>query len=196
MSYPKLSIFPLFHPVSSGAEKTVARRVEQVINRDPFRNSCPGRLSRPAPFFIAALNPPYSPQDRSIVGPQYGVDPLDFLPQRPPLPGLLLTAEAHMRSVPLTARSDPRACAGFGVANGRQVAGPEFVYDLRDSVRVVRRLKEDYKDQIKALIVLNISYKMAFLLQYDWVFYQIGVLVSPLLRFFLGFWFRLICPQK
>ena len=73
---------------------------------------------------------------------------------------------------------------------------PRFVYDLRDFVRVVRRLKEDYKDRIKVLIVLNISYEMAFLLQYDWVFYQIGVLVSPLLRFFLGFWFRLICSQE
>ena len=77
-----------------------------------------------------------------------------------------------------------------------KLPAPRFVYDLRDSVRVVRRLKEDYKDQIKALIVLNISYEMAFLLQYDWVFYQIGVLVSPLLRFFLGFWFRLICSQE
>ena len=47
-----------------------------------------------------------------------------------------------------------------------KLPAPRFVYDLRDSVRVVRRLKEDYKDQIKALIVLNISYEMAFLLQY------------------------------
>ena len=77
-----------------------------------------------------------------------------------------------------------------------KLSAPRFVYDLRDSVRVVKRLKEDYKDRIKALIVLNISYEMAFLLQYDWVFYQIGVLVSPLLRFFLGFWFQLICSQE
>ena len=83
-----------------------------------------------------------------------------------------------------------------------KLSAPRFVYDLRDSVRVVRRLKEGYKDRIKALRCIvqwcsrNISYEMAFLLQYDWVFYQSGVLVSPLLRFFLGFWFRLICSQE
>ena len=32
------------------------------------------------------------------MGPQCGVDPLDFLLQRPPLPGLLRGVEAHMRS--------------------------------------------------------------------------------------------------
>ena len=32
------------------------------------------------------------------MGPHRGVDPLDFLLQRPPLPGLLRGVEAHTRS--------------------------------------------------------------------------------------------------
>ena len=51
LSYPKLPVFPLFHPVSSGAETTVARHVEQVIKRDPFRYSyLRETLESPRPF--------------------------------------------------------------------------------------------------------------------------------------------------
>ena len=63
------------------------------------------------------------------MGPQCGVDPLDFLPQRPPLPGLLRGVEVHTRSTRAVRFRKMR----------------RFVYDFRDFVEVVRRLKEDYK---------------------------------------------------
>ena len=99
------------------------------------------------------------------------------------LPGLLRGAEAHTRStcaVRSTVSFSAGIPAGFPgpqtlfyllkcvflldhapdseLLMAGKLSAPRFVYDLCDSVRVVRRLKEDYKDRIKALIVLNISY--------------------------------------
>ena len=97
------------------------------------------------------------------------------------------------RSEPLTARADLGSCAGFGVANGRQAVGPEVRLRSSSFRQSDQKTERGLYGLIKALIVLNISYEMAFRLRHDWVFYQSGISL-PLLRFFSGFW--LICSQK
>ena len=59
------------------------------------------------------------------MGPQCGVDPLDFLPQRPPLPGLLRGVEAHMRSTCAV-----RSTVSFSAAIPAEFPGPQTPFYL------------------------------------------------------------------